>query len=226
MSDCLWPHELQHVRFPCPSLFYGVCSNSCPLIWWCYPTTSSSVNSFSSCLQYFPASIFQRVFSKESAFHIKCPKYWSFSFSIILSKKYSGLIFRIDWFNLLAIQGTLKSLLQHYSSKALVFQHSAFFMVQLSHPYKTTRKIIASTIRTFISKVVSLLFKTLARFVIAFLPRRKCLISWLQSPSAVILEPKKMKSISVSTFFPYICHEVLGPDGMILSTCLFNLYAD
>ena len=132
------------------------------------------------------------VFSNESVLQIRWPKYWSFSFRISPSNEYSGLIsFRIDWFYLLAVQGTLKSLLQHPSSKASVLQHSAFFIVQLSHPYMTTGKTIALTRWTFFGKVMSLLFNILYRFVIAFLLRSKCLlISWLQSPSAVILEPK------------------------------------
>ena len=140
------------------------------------------------------ASIFPsiRVFSKESVLHIGWPEYWSFSFSISSSNGYSGLIsFRIDWLDLLAVQGTLKSLLQYHSSKASTLYHSAFFMVQLSHPYMTTGKIIALTRQTFVSKVMSLLFKMLSSLVIAFLWRGKhLLISWLQSPSAVILEPK------------------------------------
>ena len=134
-----------------------------------------------------------RVFSNESALHIRWPKYWSFSFSISPSNEYSGLIsFRIDWLDLLAVQGMLKSLLQHHSSKAPVLRHSAFFTVQLSHSYMTTGKTIALTRRTFAGKVMSLLFNTLSRLVIAFLPRSKCLlISWLQSPSEVIWESKK-----------------------------------
>ena len=133
-----------------------------------------------------------RVFSNESALHIRWPKYWSFSFSISPSNEYSGLIsFRIDCLDLLAVQGTLKSLLQHHSSKASILWCSAFFMVQLSHPYMTTGKTIALTICTFVSKAISLLFNMLFRFVIAFFPRSKhFLISWLQSLSAVILEPK------------------------------------
>ena len=129
--------------------------------------------------------------------------YWNFSFSISTFNEYSGLIsFRIDWFDLLAVQRTLKSLLQHHSSKASIFWHSAFFMVQLSHPYMTTGKTIALSIWTFVCKVMSLLFNALSRFVIAFLPRSKSLLmSWLK-PSTVILEPKKIKSVSVSTFFP------------------------
>ena len=133
------------------------------------------------------------------------------------SNEYPGLIsFKIDWFDLLAVQGTLKILLQHHSSKASIIQHSAFFTVQLSHPYMTTGKTIALTRQTFVGKAMSLLFNMLSRFVIAFLPRSKgLLISWLQSPSAVILEPKKIKSLTVSTVSPSICHEVMGPDAII-----------
>ena len=142
-----------------------------------------------------PPSIFPiiRVFSNESVLCIRWPKYWSFSFSISPSDEYSGLIyFRIDWLDLLAVQGTLKHLLQHHSSKASVLWHSAFFIVQLSHPYITTRKTIALTRQMFVGKVLSLLFNMLSRLVITVLPRSKCLlISWLQSPSAVILEPQK-----------------------------------
>jgi len=142
-----------------------------------------------------------RVFSSESVLHIRWPKYWSFSFNISPSKEYSGLIsFRMDWLDLLAIQGTLKSLLQHHSSKASILWCSAFFMVQLSYPYMTTGKTIALTRWTFVSKVMSLLFNMLSRLVIAFLPGSKhLLISWLQSPSAVILEPNKIKSVTVSS---------------------------
>ena len=144
-----------------------------------------------------PPSIFSsiRVFSNESVLHIRWPKYWSFSFNISPSSEYSRLIsFSIYWFDLLAVQGTLKSLLQHHSSKASIFWHSAFFMVQLSHPYMTTGKTIALTKWTFAGKVISLLFNMLSRLVVTFLPRSKCLlISWLQSPSAVILEPPQNK---------------------------------
>ena len=154
-----------------------------------------------------------RVFSNESILRIRWPKYWSFSCSISPCSEYSGLIsFRMDWLDLLAVQGTLKSLLQHYSSKASILQHSAFFLVQLSHPYMTTGETIALTRRAFVGKVMSLLFNVLFRLVIAFLPRSKCLlISWLQSPSAVILEPKKIKSVTVSTVSPSICHDVNIP---------------
>ena len=141
-----------------------------------------------------------RVSSNESILHIGLPMYWSFSFSISPSNEYSGMIsFRIDWLDLLTVQGTLKSLFQHYSSKATNLQHSAFCIVQLSHPYMTTGKTIALTRQTFVGKVMSLLFNMSSRFVIAFLPRSKnLLISWLQSPSAVILEPPKIKSLTVS----------------------------
>ena len=138
-----------------------------------------------------PPSI--RVFSNESALRMRWPKYWSFSFSIIPSKEYPGLIFRMDWLDLLAVQGTLKNLLQHHSSKASILRHSAFFTVQLSHRYVTTGKTIALTRCTFVGKVMSLLLIMLSRLVITFLLRSKCLlISWLQSPSAVILEPRKI----------------------------------
>ena len=148
-----------------------------------------------------PPSI--RVFSNESTLPMRWPKYWSFSFSIIPSKEIPGLIFRMDWLDLLAVQGTLKSLLQHHSLKASILQHSAFFRVQLSHPYMTTGKTIALTRRTFVGKVMSLLWNILSRLVITFLPRSKrLLISWLQSPSVVILEPRKIKSDTVSTV-PY-----------------------
>ena len=135
-----------------------------------------------------------RVFSSESTLHMRWPKYWSFSFNISPSNEHPGLIsFRMDWLDLLGVQGTFKSLLQHHSSKASILQHSAFFTVQLSHPYMTTGKTIALTRRTFVGKVISLLFNILSRLVITFLPRSKCLlISWLQSPSAVILEPPKI----------------------------------
>ena len=159
-----------------------------------------------------PPSI--RVLSNESTLHMRWPKYWSFSFSIIPSKEIPGLIsFRMD---LLAVQGTLKSLLQHHSSKASILQCSAFFTVHLSHPYMTTGKTIALTRQTFVGNVMSLLFNMLSRLVITFLPRSKCLlISWLQSPSAAILEPRKIKSDTVSTVSPSISHEVMGPDAMI-----------
>ena len=163
-----------------------------------------------------PPSI--RVFSDESTLHIRWPKYWSFSFSISPSNEHPGLIsFRMDWLDLLAVQGTLKSLLQHHSSKASILRCSVLFTVQLSHPYMTTGKTMALTRWTFVGKVISLLLNMLSRLVITFLPRSKyLLISWLQSPSAVILEPPKIKSDTVSTVSSSIHHEVMGPDAMIL----------
>ena len=163
-----------------------------------------------------PPSI--RVFSNESTLYMRWPKYWSFRFSISPSNDYPGLIsFRMDWLHLLAVQGTLKSLLQHHSSKISVFKHSAFFTVQLSHPYITTGKTIALTRQTFVGKVMSLLFNMLSRLVITFFPKSKrLLISWLQSPSAVILETRKIKSDTVSTVSPSISHEVMGPEAIIL----------
>ena len=167
-----------------------------------------------------PPSIFPsiRVFSKESSLCISWPKHWSFSFSITPSNEHPGLIsFRMDWLDLLAVQGTLKSLLQHHSSKASILQCSAFFIVHLSHPYMTIGKTIALTRWTFVDKVMSLLFNMLSRLVITFLPRNKCLlISWLQSPYAVILETNKMKSRTVSIVYPSICREVMGLDDMTL----------
>ena len=153
MSDSLQPHEPQHARPPCPSPTPRVHLNPCPLNRWCHPTISSSVVSFSSCPQeeIFPSI---RVFSGESALHIRWPKYWSFSSNISPSNEHPGLIFRMDWLDLLAVQGTLKSLFQHHSSKASILLHSAFFIVQLSHPYMTTGKTIALTRRTFVNKVM------------------------------------------------------------------------
>ena len=169
------------------------------------------------CPLLLSPSIFPiRVFSNESVLHTRWPKYWSFSISISPSNEYSGLIsFRINWFDLLAVQGTLKSLLQHHSSKASILQPSTFFIVQISYPYMTTGKTIALTRWTFVGKVMSLLFNMLSRLVIEFLPRSKhLLISWLQSPSAVILESPKIVSHCFHCF-PSICHEVIGPDSMI-----------
>ena len=158
-----------------------------------------------------------RVFSNESVLRIRWPQYWSFSFSISPSNEYSGLIsFRMDWLDLLAVQGTLKSLLQHYSSEASILRCSTFFIVQLSHPYMTTGKTIGLTRNTFVGKVMSLLFNMLSRLVTIFLLRSKrLLISWLQSPSAVILESPQNKVCHCFHCFS-ICHEVMGPDAMIL----------
>ena len=163
-----------------------------------------------------------RVFSNESVFSIRWPNYWSFSFNMSPSNEYSGLIsFRID---LLIVQGTLKSLFQHHRSKVSILQCSAFFMVQLSHPYMTIGKTIALTRWTFLGKVMSLLFSMLSRFVIPFLPRsERLLISWLQSPSGVILEPPKIKSVTVSIVSPSLCHEVMGLDAMIFVYLMLSL---
>ena len=214
-SNSVWPHGLQHTRPPCPSPTPGIYSNSCSLSWWCHPTISSSVIPL-----LLPPSILPsiRVFSNESVLPVRWPKYWSFSLSISPSNEYPGLIsFRMDWLDLLAVQGTLKSLLPHHSSKASILLCSAFFIVQLSHPYMTTGKTIALTRWTFVGKVMSPLFNMLSRLAITFLPRiKRLLISWLKSPSAVILEPKRIKSVTVSTVSPSICHEVLGPDARIL----------
>ena len=158
-----------------------------------------------------------RVFSNESAHRIRWPKYWSFSFNISPFNEHPGLIsFRMVWLDILTVQGTLKSLLQHHTSKASILWCSAILIVQLSHPYMTTGKTIALTRWTFVGKVMFLLFNMLPRLVITFLSRSKhLLISWLQTPPAVILEPKKIKSATVSTVSPSICHEVMGPDAVI-----------
>ena len=184
-------HGLQQARLLCSSPTPGACSNSCPSSQWCHPIILSSVILFFSEVLLPSVLPSIKVFSKESVLRIRWPKYWSFSFSISLSNEYSGLIsFRMDWLDLLAVQGTLKSLLQHHSSKASILQ---YFIVQLSHPYTTTGKTIALTRQNFVNKVISLLFNMLSRLVIAFPPRSKhLLISWLQSTSAVILEPKKI----------------------------------
>ena len=175
------------------------------------------------CPLLLSPSIFPSIrgFSSKSALHMRWPKYWSFSFNINPSNEHPRLIsFRMDWLDLLAVQGTLKSLLQHHSSKASILRCSAFFIDQLSHPYVTTGKTIALTRWTFAGKVISLLFNMLPSLVIAFLPRRKrLLILWLQSPSTVILESKRIKSATVS---PSISHEVMGPDAMILVLWMLN----
>ena len=170
-----------------------------------------------SCPLLLLPSVFPsiRVFFSELALHTRWPKNWSFCFSISPSSEYTELIsFRIHWLDLPAVQGTLKSLLQHHNLKASILQHSAFFMVQLSHLYMTTGKTKALTIGTFVSKVIALLCNMLSKFGIHFLPRSKwLLVPWLQSPFAVILEPQKIKCVTIS---PFICHEVMGPDAMIL----------
>ena len=200
--------QFTHASLPCPSPTPRAYPNSHLSSQWCHPTISSSVITFSSRLQSFPTS---GSFQMSQFLLIRWLKYWSFSFSISLPNEYSGML------DLLAAQETLKSLLQHHSSTASVLWCSAFFIVQLAHPYMTTGKGVALTRRTFVGKVTSLLFNTLSRLTTAFLPRSKCLlISWLLSPSAVILEPKKIKSFTVSIVPPSICHEVIGLDAMIL----------
>ena len=196
MSDCLWP---------CPSLSITNSRNLLKLMSIKSVIPSNHLILCRSLLllpSFFPSI---RVFSNESLLHIRWPKCWSFSFSISPSNEYSELIsFRIDWFDHLAVQGTLKTLLQQHRSKASILWLSAFFMVPISHPYMTTGKTIALTRWTFVSKVMSLLFNMLSRLGIAFLPRSKCLlISWLQSSSAVILEPKKI-SLSLFPLFPHL----------------------
>ena len=192
MSNSLRPHERQHTRPPCPSPTSGVHPNPCPSSQWCHPTISSCVIPFSSCPQSFPASgsfPMSQLFSSGGQ-NIGV----SVSTSVLpIRLEHPGLIsFRMDWLDLLAVQGILNNLLQHHSSKASTLLHSAFFIVQLSHPYMNTGKIITLTRWTFVGKVMSLLLNMLSRLVITFLPRSKfLLISWLQSPSAVILEPKK-----------------------------------
>ena len=215
MSASLQLHGLQHIRLSCPSQSPGVCPNPCPI-----ESVMPSNHLILCCLLFLLPSVFPsiRVFSSESSLWIRWPKYWSFSFSINPSNAFLRLIsFRINWFELLAVQGAFKGLLWHYNSKASILQHSACFMIQFIHPYMTTGKTIALTRQTFVSKVMSRLFNTLSRFVTAFLPRSKhLLISCLQSPSAVVLEPEKIKSVTVSTFSSSVCHEVLGPDAMFL----------
>ena len=210
MSDSLWFPGLKHARLPCPSVFPEFAQIH---VHW----VSDALQPAHPLLPPSPLALSlskHQGLSNELAFPSRWPKCWSFSISP--SNEYSGLIsYRIDWFDLLAVLGTLKSLLHHHSSKASFLGCSAFFMVQFSHMYITTGKIIALTIWAFIGKVMSL--HTLSRFVIAFLPRSKhLLILWLQSPSTVILEPKKTKSVTVSTFPLSICHEVMGLDAMIL----------
>ena len=195
-------HGLQHTRVPCPLLSPRVCSDLCPLNWWYYLTISSSAAYFSFCFQSFQ---YQGFFQWVSSSH-QVTKVWSFSSNINPSNEYSRLIsFRIDWLDLLADQGTLKNPLQHHSSKASFIQCSLFLMVQLSHPYMNPGKTIALNIQTIFGKVMSLLFNMLSSLVIAFSSRSKCfLISWLQSLFTVIWEPKKIKSVTVFTFFPFI----------------------
>ena len=202
MSSSLRPHELQHARPLCPSPTPRVHPNPCPLSPWCHPTISSSVVTFSSCPPSFPASgslqMSQLFASGGQSIGVSA----SASVLPMNTQDWTPL----GWTNW--VQETLKSLLQHHSSTASILQHSAFLIVQLSHPYMTTRKTTALTRRTFVGKVMSLLFSMLSRLVITFLPRSNhLLISWLQSPSPVVLEPPKIKSATVSTVSPSICHD-------------------
>ena len=212
--DSLQPHGLQHTRLPCPSPTPGAYSNSCPLSQWCHPNVLSSVIPFSSHIQSFPGSGSFPM----SKFFASSGQSIGVSASASVLPEYSGLIsFRRDWLDLLAVQGTLKSRPQHHSSKASILWHTGFFIVQLSHPYKTTGKTKALTRQTLVGKVMPLLFNMLSRLVIAFLPRSKrLLISWLQSSSTVILEPPKIKSLIVFIVSPSICNEVMVSDAMIL----------
>ena len=214
MSNSLQPHELQHDRPPCPSPTPRIDPNPCPLTQWCHPTISSSVVPFYSCPQSFPESgsfpMSQPFPSDGQSIRV------SASTSVLPMNTQDWFPFRMDWLDLLAVQGTLKSPFQHHSSKASILRHSAFFIVQLSHPHMTTGKTIASTIRTFVAKVMSLLFNMLSRLVIPFLPRSKLLlISWLQSPSAVILEPPNLSQPLFLLFPIYLpwsdwtgCHDL------------------
>ena len=188
----------------CCSPSPSVCPSSCSMHWWCPPAISSSDTHFSFCPQAFPAS---ETFPMNHLFCIRWPKYWSFSFRISPSSEYSGLIFlKSEWFDLLAVQVTLRSLFQHHCSKASILWLSAFFTVQLSYPQVTTGKVIALTTWTSVSRTMSLLFNTLSRFVITFFSRSNyLLISWLQSLSTVILKPNKRKYFMTSTFSPSIC---------------------
>ena len=192
----------QHTRLPWPSLSPVVHSDSCPLIQWCHPTISSSVVPFSSCPQSLPAS---GSFQMSQLFASGGQSIGVSASMSVLPMNTQDISFRVDWLDLLAVQGTLRSLLQHHSSKASILWYSAFFTVQLSHPYMTTGKTIVLTRWTFVDKVMSMIFNMLSRLVITFLPKSKhLLISWLQSPSAVILEPPKIKSDTVSTVSPSI----------------------
>ena len=221
MSDSLQPHELQHDRLLCPPLSPRVCSNSSPLNWWGFPTLSSSVIPFSSWLQSFPTW---------GPFPLSC-FFASGGQGIDVSASASVLPTNIQGWFLLGLTGLIsllfKWLSRVFSSNTVqssILWRSAVFMVQLSHLYMTTGKTVALTIRTFVSKVMSLHFNTLSRFVIAFLPKSKnLLISLLQSPSVVILEPKKIKSVIVYTVSPSICHEVMGLDAMILVFWMLSL---
>ena len=222
VSHSLPPHGLQHTRLPCPSPTREACSNSCPLSRWCHQTISSSVIPFFPQLQSFPASgSFQKsqfIASGGQSIGV------SASASVLPMNIKDSFPLRWTGWNSLHSKG-LKSLLRHHSSKASILWHSAFLIVQLSHSYMTTAKTIALTRCTFVGKVMSLLFNMLYRLVITFLPRyKRLLISWLQSPSAMILEPRKIKSATVSTVSPSICHEVMGSDATILVFWMLRLW--
>ena len=207
-------HVLQHTRLPCPSPTPGACSNSSPLSWWCHPTISSSVALFSSCLQSFPAS---GSFPMGQFFTSVGQSIRGSASASVLPVNIQNW-FPLGWTGWISLQSRG---LSRVFSNTTVQKCSAFFMVQLSHPYMTTGKPIALIRQTFVSKVMSLLFNMLSRLVIAFLPRSKhLLISWLQSPSAVILQPKKIKSVTVCIVSASICHKVTGPDTMILVFCI------
>ena len=215
MSDSLQSLESQHTRPPCPSPAPGVHLNSCPSSWWCHPAISSPVVPL---LLLPPISPSFRVFSNQSTLCMRWPKYWSFSFSIcppMNTQDWSPL----EWTGWISLQFKgLSGVFSNHSSKASILRCSAFFTVKISHPYMTTGKTIALTRWTFVGKLISLLLNMLSRLVITFLPRSKCLfISWLHSPSAVILEPQNIKSDTVSTVFPSISHEVMGPDLSFLN---------
>ena len=213
MSDSLRPHESQHTRLPVhhqlPEFTQIHVHRVGDALQPSHPLPSPSPPA--------PNPSQHQGLINESTLRLRWPQYWSFSFSISPSNEHPGLIsFRMDWVDLLAVQGTLKSRLQHHSSKASILWHSAFLIVQLSHSYMNTGKTIALIRQTFVGKEMSLLFNMLSRLVVAFLPRSKpLLISWLQSPSAVILEPAKIKSLTVYIASPSICHEVMGLDAMI-----------
>ena len=217
VSDSLWPRELQHARSLCPSPSPEVCSSLCPLHWWFHPAISSSHVLFSFCPPSSPAS---GTFPMSQLF-ASGDQNTGASASVIPMSIQGWFPLRLTCFDLLAIQGTLRNLLQH-SSKASIFLCSAFLTVQLSQPYVTTGKTIALTIWTSVGRVMALLPNTLSRFVTVFLPRNSHLLISLQSPSAVISEPKKRISVTTSTFSPFICHEVMGLDAMILVFLLFN----
>ena len=212
VANFLWPHGLQCARLPCPSPTPGACSNSCPSSWWCRSTISILCHPLLFLLSIFPST---RVFSNKSILHIRWPNYWSFSFRSVFPMTIQDW-FPLGWTGLISLQSKGLSRVFSNNSKTSILQCSAFFMIHLSHPYMTTGKTVALTIWTYVSKVISMLFNMLSRFVIAFLPRSSHLLtSWLQSPYAVILEPKKIKSHCFYCFPIYLpwnggtwCHDL------------------